>query len=419
MKRTIIEIDQKGNLLLPNRIKEQFGIVPGNKLILEESEDHIHLSRSTNSLNRVYVEITNRCNLDCRVCIRKVWDDQPGSMSLKSFQRIVKDIQCFNPVPEIFFGGFGEPLSHPDIIEMIKQAKIIGSQTALITNGTLLSGDMSEKLIASGLDMLWISIDGAHPESYLDVRLGDHLPQIIENLEKFQSARAKEYGSSPWSGKPTLGIAMVMMKRNAAELSDIVELGKKLGAIDFFITNALAHSKEIEQEILYKKSIYQPGGVRSGNEPRLWLPRMDFEDPIPEEVGKLIQQGYQVHISGKQVNRNPFTCPFVAKGAMVIRWDGKISPCLPLMYEHTAVFEDWERQVYPYFVGDIHSESLAALWSDRHYQALREKLQDMDFSPCVDCHTCEMSENNLSDCIGYDHPTCGGCLWAHGVIQCP
>ncbi len=419
MKRIIIEIDPEGNLLLPKRIKEQFGFVPGNKLILEEHEDRIHLCRSTHSLNRVYVEVTNRCNLDCRICIRKVWDDQPGIMSLKSFQKIVKDIQCFNPVPGIFFGGFGEPLSHPDIIEMIKQSKDIGAQTALITNGTLLSGEMSEKLVASGLDMLWVSIDGAHPKSYLDVRLGDHLPQIIENLENFQSARTIKYGSSPWSGKPTLGIAIVMMKRNAAELSDIVEMGKKLGAIDFFVTNVLAFSKKIEQEVLYKKSIYLPGGAWKGIEPRLWLPRMDFEDPIPEEIGKLIQQGYQVHISGQRVNQNPFSCPFVAKGAMVIRWDGKISPCLPLMYEHTAIFEDWERQVYPYFVGDIHSESLANLWSNRHYQTLREKVQEMDFSPCVDCHTCEMAENNLLDCIGLEHPTCGGCLWAHGVIQCP
>ena len=78
MKRTIIEIDQKGNLLLPNRIKEQFGIVPGNKLILEEHDDRIDLGRSTNSLNRVYIEITNRCNLDCRVCIRGTWDDLLG-----------------------------------------------------------------------------------------------------------------------------------------------------------------------------------------------------------------------------------------------------------------------------------------------------------------------------------------------------
>ncbi|MCJ7715968.1 MAG: radical SAM protein, partial [Anaerolineales bacterium] len=376
MKRIIIEIDSEGNLVLPDRIKEKFGFVPGDKLILEEHEDRIQLSRSTHSLNRVYVEITNRCNLDCSICIRRTWDDQPGSMSLKSFQRIVKDIQCFNPVPEIFFGGFGESLSHPDIIEMIKQSKDIGAQTSLITNGILLSGDMSEKLVASGLDMLWVSIDGAHPESYLDVRLGDHLSQIIENLEKFQSARTKKHGSSSWSGKPTLGIAMVMMKKNAAELSDIVEMGKKLGATDFFVTNALAYSKEIEQEVLYNKSIYHPDGAWNSSEPRLWLPRMDFEDPIPEAVGKLIQQGYQVHVTGQRVNRNPLTCPFVAKGAMVIRWDGKISPCLSLMYKHTAIFEDWHRQVYPYFVGDIHSESLADLWNDRHYKTLREKLQE-------------------------------------------
>jgi len=36
------------------------------------------------------------------------------------------------------------------------------------------------------------------------------------------------------------------------------------------------------------------------------------------------------------------------------------------------------------------------------------KLLEMNFSPCVDSHACEMSEDNLMDCIGFEHPNCGG-----------
>ncbi len=74
--------------------------------------------------------------------------------------------------PAIFFGGLGEPLAHPNILDMVRQARQHASQLELITNGMLLSEAIVRELIASGLDVLWVSIDGAQSESYADVRLG-------------------------------------------------------------------------------------------------------------------------------------------------------------------------------------------------------------------------------------------------------
>jgi MoaA/NifB/PqqE/SkfB family radical SAM enzyme len=99
-------------------------------------------------------------------------------MESRTFARIIDGLKDFALPPLIFFGGFGEPLSHPDIIDMVRQAKAIGSRIELITNGTLLTSDMSKGLISAGLDMLWISLDGASPESYADVRLGARLPKF-------------------------------------------------------------------------------------------------------------------------------------------------------------------------------------------------------------------------------------------------
>ena len=42
--------------------------------------------------------------------------------------------------------------------------KTLDAKVELITNGTLLTQGMSKELIAAGLDMLWISLDGATPE---------------------------------------------------------------------------------------------------------------------------------------------------------------------------------------------------------------------------------------------------------------
>ena len=77
------------------------------------------LNQTDQSLNRIIVETTNRCNLDCSMCIRRTWNNKTGSMSLKTFSALLDDIQDFSPIPEIFFGGYGEPLSHPQIVNMI------------------------------------------------------------------------------------------------------------------------------------------------------------------------------------------------------------------------------------------------------------------------------------------------------------
>jgi MoaA/NifB/PqqE/SkfB family radical SAM enzyme len=115
-------------------------------------------------------------------------------MSADTFELIISSLKDFDPLPTIFFGGIGDPLSHPELIEMVRQVKSLGARVELITNGTLLDEELSTQLIEVGLDMLWVSIDGATPESYADVRLGDVLPQVIENLRRHAAQHHRPAG---------------------------------------------------------------------------------------------------------------------------------------------------------------------------------------------------------------------------------
>ena len=149
----------------------------------------MYLYQPVTHLSKIYIEPTNRCNLECRTCIRNVWDEPLGEMSSATFARIVEGIRSFSPPPTVFFGGLGEPLAHPDIVEMVGQVKALGSSVELITNGTLLTKPLSKQLIDAGLDVLWVSLDGATPESYADVRLGAALPEVLANLAGFREVR--------------------------------------------------------------------------------------------------------------------------------------------------------------------------------------------------------------------------------------
>lgn len=167
-------------------------------------------------------------------------------MSEVVFQHILKGMRSIQPTSKIFFGGYGEPLTHQRICEWVEQAHRAGAAVELITNGILLDETTARRLMAAGLNRVWVSLDGATPESYSDVCLGAALPEVIANLQRLKELRGLMNASAP-----LLGIAFVAMKRNIGELPELVRLGKSLGADQFSITNVLPHTPELREEMLY------------------------------------------------------------------------------------------------------------------------------------------------------------------------
>jgi MoaA/NifB/PqqE/SkfB family radical SAM enzyme len=407
-------VDKDGNLKFPPEIKEAFCLTPEMVLRVVIGEDEIQIKRSSDHLARVYIEPTNRCNLECLTCIRNVWDEPLGMMQWETFEWIMDGIQAFEPIPTIFFGGFGEPFVHPEIIEMIRKAKDLGAAVELITNGILLTEDISEQLIETGLDVLWISIDGVKPESYADVRLGATLPNVLENLDSLLKRRDLAIRT-----KPQVGIAFVAMKRNIQELPDLLTMGVLKGIELFSISNVLAYTAELKEEVMYERTLIEGSYQSASRTAEISFPRMDVSNQTLAAYQKAIQNNYHFRMSGNEVDRTVNKCPFLLKGSTSIRWDGEISPCLPLLHTHECYLGKRLRRSRAYSFGNILDSSLAELWNNPGYIALRQRLQAFDFSPCTYCNSCEMADENQDDCFGNSAPACGGCLWAQGLIQCP
>jgi sulfatase maturation enzyme AslB (radical SAM superfamily) len=122
-KNKYFTADSSGNLIIPAETAERLGIKPGDKIKFTEIGQARTL-RLPMRLEKLYIEATSRCNLNCRTCIRNVWDEIPGTMSEEVFKAILDGLNLFPMLPEkVFFGGFGEPLSHPGIIDMILRVK--------------------------------------------------------------------------------------------------------------------------------------------------------------------------------------------------------------------------------------------------------------------------------------------------------
>ena len=415
-------IDEDGRMIFPPEIASRFGIKPGTEIHLDEGSNEIRLLRPTTHLAKIYIEPTNLCNLDCVTCMRNVWGESAGTMSDETFERIFEALQGMSPLPTVFFGGYGEPLIHPKLVTWVQRIKALGARVELITNGILLTEERSLQFIRAGLDVLWVSVDGSTAESYADVRLGSSLPKVIENLKTLSTIRYK--ASDVDNRKPTLGIAFVAMKSNIADLPEVLRLGISLGAKQFSISNVLAHTPELQEQILYKRTISKAATLMSTsiprlNVPRVNLPRMDSNELTKNVLADIYARKYRLELAGHDFNRSVDSCPFIEQGSTAIRWDGSVCPCLPLLHTNQNYFENRLRHSQAYAVGNILERNLVDIWNDEEYSNLRERVQRFDFSPCTFCNGCGLSQDNQEDCLGNTELACGGCLWAQGVIRCP
>ncbi len=331
-------------------------------------------------------------------------------MEFPIFEKVLSAVDRLAEPPTIFFGGFGEPLFHPDIVRMVRDAKRKNCRVELITNGVLLEEEMVNKLLRAGLDFLWVSIDGASPETYADVRLGDELPHILENLKYFRKAKHCYTGQTP-----DLGISFVLMKRNLSDLPNVVSLAFRLDAERIMVTNVLPYSEAMKDEILYSRSM----SIWPMRSRRIDLPRFDLTPENIESLREVFAYFQFFRINGSLFSSQYDTCPFVERGSTSVRADGKVSPCLPLLYNHISYLDQTKREIHGCFVGDLLNEDLLDIWRSPEYKRLRERLFEFDFSPCTVCNSCEFPESNVEDCFGSKFPACGGCLWAQGFIRCP
>lgn len=408
------QVNENGDLIIPKDVAARYGLVPGAKVRLDEGHNLVRMHRPVTHLTKIYIEPTISCNLDCITCFRNAWHEADGKMSEATFQAIFEGLKQLDPIPDVYFGGIGEPLFHPRTLEWVKQVKTLGVKVELITNATMLNEKIARRVIDSGLDVLWVSLDGATPETYADIRIGAELSHILENLRKFNSMR--KGGHFP---HPELGIAFVAMKRNIQDLPKIIRIGRSLRAKHFSVSNIQPATDEMQKERLYDKSLRNTAYMNSSSTPNLSLPKIDFTPETREALFDAFNSGCNVNFAGNNWGGASDVCNFVESGTMSINFRGEVAPCWPLMHTHDTFLHNKPHRNYQHIVGNVSERSLEALWLDEEYVAYRERLHNFVFAPCTFCGGCDLSEENVEDCMSNPGPVCGVCLWAQGAIQCP
>ncbi len=343
------------------------------------------------ALRTLYLEPTTRCNLQCRACVRAAWNLPRGDMAPATFERVLAGIEAAGREVRLVLAGFGEPLAHPQTHTWVGRAAQAGHRVDLVTNGALLTAGLARALGQAGLGTLWVSLDGARSTAYAEARQGTNLLGVVEKLKMFRR-------EAPYT---VLGIAFVATQRNLNELPAVASLAEELGATALHVSHVQAHSAELARDALYPEA--------------MGLHAPTWHNPLTEATC-----GYpKLTLSGALGAPQRDTCPFGERDALAVRWDGELAPCPELLHPHGSFLCGAVRRVRPFLLGSVEEASLPEVLASEALHSLRQRLNAFDFAPCTRCGACPLYLDNASDCLDSTFPSCGGCLWAQGLIRCP
>jgi len=169
------------------------------------------------------LESTSACNLKCFMCFQSFSPPPRGFMNMDLYKKII-DEGAKKGLCSLKLMYRGEPLLHPNIVEMVRYAKDKGILEVMFnTNATLLTEEKTRALIEAGLDKLICSVDGYTKEVYESVRIGATFETTLQNIKNFQRIK-KEMGAK----KPTLRVQMVDTPRNHEQIEGYIKFWSEI-----------------------------------------------------------------------------------------------------------------------------------------------------------------------------------------------
>lgn len=258
----------------------------------------------------IMLQTTSHCNGRCIFCpYPEVKDELPqGNMGGNLYRKIIDECSQYNSsIERIMPYLMNEPLMDEDIVKKINYAKEKNPQSSIhiLTNGSLLTEELSMALINSKLDWVGISVHGIYPKTIYDAM-----------------------GLNPELTLKRIGQFIEMARRSGRNIEE------------FIIITFLKHKYLTEKEKEETFNFWQEKGIR-----RISY----FEGPISR---------------AGNVSSLPRVRHFSVGGCTTI-WANEL---LPILYNGDAVIccMDWRREVV---LGNVKNSSIYEIWNGKRKKA--------------------------------------------------
>ena len=304
------------------------------------------------------IDITTKCPLACRMCIRRGLPDwSEEEMSLADFIRLVP---YFDDVETVILQGWGEPLLHPDLVPIIRAAKGLRHPPAVgfVTSGTGLNEQLASGLIDAGLDFIGFSFAGSTAGTHASIRAGSDYGELVNAVGTLQRLKERKR-----SGRPRLHMVYLLLRDNLRDLPDLPRLARDLGIGEIVLTNLIHVTTGWQDE----QKIFSCEGLGDAANA--------IEDA--EKAGRA---------RGVQVRRPSFSprtidvCEEDPLHTLYVSPQGDVSPCVylhpPTGREFTRIFCGTTVQVHRVSFGNVLREPVRDIWEREGYAAFRKQLAD-------------------------------------------
>jgi AdoMet-dependent heme synthase len=163
----------------------------------------------------VFWETTRACLLACRHCRASATSQAlPGELTAAEGHDLVEQVAGFGrPYPILVLTG-GDCLLRPDLFDLVEHAVRLGVPVALSPSVTpLLTPDMAERIAASGVKAVSVSLDGASAQIHDAVRgVAGHFVETLAAIGALRRAGL------------TVQVNTTVMRSNVAQLADVAAL---------------------------------------------------------------------------------------------------------------------------------------------------------------------------------------------------
>lgn len=205
------------------------------------------------------IEITNTCNLNCKMCPREFLKVEHKHMEMKVYKQIIDKLKG---VYLVTLTGWGEPFYYEKIFECIKYAKKKGLRVKLTTNGILLNDEKIKKIFELGLDEITFSLDHIRG----DPELGHPNKAALKNIKEIIRVK-QEKGLK----RPKVVLQPTMHSGKAENVYDVIKWGAKTGAdrvniarLDLRFDPKLKRATEEEEKEIFRRAerLSKKSGIR-------------------------------------------------------------------------------------------------------------------------------------------------------------
>lgn len=133
---------------------------------------------------QIKISLTNICNYRCVMCYNPALKEERGLIRDDLLFRILDECKRLN-IAKVSLGATGEPLVHKGFTGYLKYAKSLSLWVSTCTNASLLTPEISEALIAEGIDHVSLSIYSSNPDEHSEYTETDLFDQVVKNTEHF------------------------------------------------------------------------------------------------------------------------------------------------------------------------------------------------------------------------------------------